>query len=318
MNARTSNFANPKLPLIGRSADAQPGDAGDHWRSVFSGVWGPLNVRPVTDGNISGSLYSRKVGDLTFNRIEFGNQQFEKSHSRHSNEEPFFSLSFPESGAALCQIGERIEQLLPQNAYLLNNGMSAKLRVQKDYSTFNLKIPVSALEHRLGPNSGILSRAVVRPDAIFHMMKRLIFELLDTGDEADERTIGFMTNQMLETVAFFLTSGDSMSDDSIAVQAAQARVLAFIDAGFRDPGLTPLRIAEACRISRSYLYKIFADGPSVMERVRLRRLESARGMIMHGGGRRSMTEIAMASGFSSSSEFSRLFRKQYGVAPSRL
>ncbi|SDD68461.1 AraC-type DNA-binding protein [Paracoccus isoporae] len=308
----------PQLPLIGRSSDARPDSAGEHWRSLFSGVWGALNVKPAVEGSISGSLYSRKIGDLTFNRIEFGNQQFEKSHSRTLSEEPFFSLSFPESGAAQCQIGDRTVRLLPQNTYLLNNGMSAKLRVEKDYSTFNLKIPVSALEHRLGPNSGILARAVVQPDAIYHMMTRLIFELLQNVDEADDRTVAFMTNQMMETVAFFLTSGDSMSEDSIAVQAAQARVLAYIDASFRDPELTPQRIAAACRVSRSYLYKIFSDGPSVMERVRQRRLEAARGMILHLGDRESLTRIAMTCGFSSSSEFSRLFKKQFGVAPSRM
>lgn len=313
-----TRITSPELPLIGRSADAQSGEDRDHWRSLFSGVWGELDVKPVVEGNITGSLYSRRMGDLSFNRIEFGNQQFEKSHNRRLQEEPFFSLSFPESGTALCEIEGNRVQLSPHNTYLLNNGLSAKLRVERDYSTFNVKIPVTALEHRLGPNAGILSRPIVQPDAIFHMMQRLIVELLLNVDDSDARTIGFMTNQMLDTVAFFLSSGGAMSDDSIAVQALRARVLAFIDAHYRNPGLTPGDIAATCGISRSYLYKIFADGPSVMERVRKRRLEAARGMLTHQERRMTMTQVALDSGFSSSSEFSRLFKKAFGVAPSRM
>ncbi|MEM9630835.1 MAG: helix-turn-helix domain-containing protein [Pseudomonadota bacterium] len=310
--------AGSNLPLIGRTADVVRERSDDHWKAVFGGIWGTNNIQPVVEGQISGSLHSRKVGDLTFNRIEFGNQQFEKSHNRRSEEEPFFSLSFPESGTAICQIADVQAQLLPQNTYLLNNGLAARLRVEHDYSTFNVKIPVTSLEHRLGRKSSILSRPVVQPDAIFHMLQRLIVELLENVDELDERTLGFMTNQMLDTVAFFLSSGGCVSEDSLAVQSVRARVLAYIDTKFRDPNLHPQVIAQACGISRSYLYKVFSDGPSLMERIRTRRLEAARGMIEQRSGKLSMTQVAMASGFSSSSEFSRLFKKEFGIAPSKL
>ena len=317
-----TKFRNPDLPstlpLVGRSDDVEKKESGDHWHSIFSELWGDVDVKPVVEGQISGSLHSKKVGGLTFNRIGFGNQQFEKSLKRGSSEEPFFSLSFPESGAALCEIGDVRRELRPQNTYLLNNGLSAKLRVENDYSTFNVKIPAVALEQRLGRSADIMSRPIIQPDAIFHMLQCLIVELLENVDEGDEQAIGFMTNQMLDTVAFFLTSGGAMSDDSLAIQSARARVIAYIDACFRDPDLTPKTIAQACGISRSYLYKVFADGQSVMERIKVRRLDAARSLIEQPAAKLSMTEVAMATGFSNSSEFSRLFKKEFGVAPSKL
>jgi AraC-like DNA-binding protein len=78
--------------------------------------------------------------------------------------------------------------------------------------------------------------------------------------------------------------------------------------------LTPMGIARQCGVSRSYLYQLFSDGPPIMERVRRRRLRAAREMIERGGGM-SITDIAMNCGFSSSSELSRQFRAEYGVAP---
>ena len=96
----------------------------------------------------------------------------------------------------------------------------------------------------------------------------------------------------------------------------RARVLAFLEANFHDVSLDPQTIAQACGISRSYLYKVFAEGPSVMEHLRRRRLEAARGLIELRRKDLPITSVAMACGFSSSSEFSRLFKKEFGIKPS--
>jgi len=307
------------LQLIGTTSDVALSESENHWRNVFGGIWGALDIRSVHDGQISGSLHSRTVGDLTFNRIEFGNQQFERTRSQLKElDAPFFSLSFPEAGSAICQIGDTVAQLKPQNAYLLNNGLSAKLKVEHNYSTFNLKIPAAELEHRLGRKTDILTRGIIQPDAICHMMQRLIAELLENVESLDEKTVGFMTNQMLDTVAFFLTSGGGMSEDSLAQNAVRARVLAFLDANYHVTTLTPQKIAQACGISRSYLYKVFSREPSVMSLLKDRRLEAARGMIEWRTTPLTMTEVAMACGFSSSSEFSRQFRNEFGIAPSKM
>ena len=307
------------LPFVGRTEAVSDDLKADHWNAMFGQLWGAQNLRALhRDGQIKGSLHSRRIGALTFNRIEFGNQQFERARSRRDAEtEPFYSLSFPERGSAEIEIGDAASRLLPQNAYLLNNGLTARLRVAEEYSTFNIKIPYSALEHRLGRKTDILSRTIVQPDAIYHMMQRLITSLLQNVDQLDERGAAFMTNQMLDTIAFFLVSGGTDSDDSLALQAVRARVLALLDAGYRDATLTPQKIAAACGISRSYLYKVFADGPSVMERLKARRLDAARGMIETNAAGRSLTQIAYACGFGSSAEFSKQFKSAYGVPPSK-
>ncbi|WP_417673267.1 AraC family transcriptional regulator [Roseibium sp.] len=307
------------LPLVGRTDAVSDRHRADHWRTVFGQLWGAVNLRAIREGEVTGSLYSRKVGALTFSRIAFGNQQFERARpSRGNDVEPFYSLSFPETGSADIQIADASAHLVPQNAYLLNNGLAAKLKVAEEYSTFNIKIPLSALEHRVGRKTDILSREIVQPDAIFHMMQRLIVELLKNADSLDERSVEFMTNQMLDTVAFFLVSGGASSEDSLAIQSIRARVVAFLDAHYRDMSLTPEKIAAGCGISRSYLYKAFSDGETVMERLKRRRLSAARGMIENNAANRSLTQIAYACGFSSSSEFSKQFKSTFGVPPSKL
>ena len=120
-------------------------------------------------------------------------------------------------------------RLVPDHAYLINVDHSAKLRVEQHYSTFNIQIPVSGLEHRLGRQVNIAPRDVIQTDPIFHMTQTLIGELLNNADQLDNNTAEFLTSQMLDTVAFFLSGGnDNMSDDSLAVQSMRARVLAYL------------------------------------------------------------------------------------------
>ena len=205
---------------------------------------------------------------------------------------------------------------MPNHAYLINVETAAKLTVENQYSTINIQIPVSKLEHRLGRQVKIMPRSVRRVDTAYHLMRELIRHLTRTPDNRDGRTVSFLSHQWLDTVAFFLSDGADTSEDPLATNAVRSRAMALMDENYCDQSLTPATIAQTCGVSRSYLYKVFSDGPSVKEHLRRRRLEAACDMI-GGHERPSMTSVAMACGFSSSSEFSRLFKTAYGVSPSK-
>ena len=71
------------LPFVGRTEAVSDDLKADHWNAMFGQLWGAQNLRALhRDGQIKGSLHSRRIGALTFNRIEFGNQQFERARSR--------------------------------------------------------------------------------------------------------------------------------------------------------------------------------------------------------------------------------------------
>jgi AraC-like DNA-binding protein len=307
-----------ELPLVGSTFDVGGGDSLEYWRCIFGGVWGPVELTEIGGGKISGSLRSRHVGELTFNQIAFGNQLFEclKGDSKY-RDEPFYSLIFPHRGSADCFVGNSHMHLVPNNAYLINVDDSAKLRVENEYNTFNIQIPVSALEHRLGRRIDIALRDIIQTDPIYHLTQVLIHELIGNNGQLEDSTASFLSSQMLDTIAFFLAGGsDNSSQDTIAIKAIRSRVLAFLDDNFHDAALNPQTIASCCGISRSYLYKVFSDGLSVMEHLKRRRLLAARKMIELRYERMTLTRIAMACGFSSSSEFSRLYKKEFGIKPS--
>jgi AraC family transcriptional regulator len=83
----------------------------------------------------------------------------------------------------------------------------------------------------------------------------------------------------------------------------------------------PLRLNQVSRaagFSPFHFHRVFQAlmGETLGQFVKRLRLERALVLMAHGR-RRSFTEIALACGFASSSDFSRSFKQRYGVPPSR-
>ncbi len=103
------------------------------------------------------------------------------------------------------------------------------------------------------------------------------------------------------------------------VQRARLRsVKAWLEDHLGDPNLTLEAIAKANAISLRYLHSLFRlEGSSVSHWIWNRRLERSFDMLLKGDNKsRSLTEIAYRVGFNSSSHFSTMFRRKFGIRPS--
>ncbi len=97
------------------------------------------------------------------------------------------------------------------------------------------------------------------------------------------------------------------------------RVNRAIDHVIRNLGgsLTLEEIARAAGFSPFHFHRVFKSivGETLAQFVKRQRLERALYLMSHAP-RRSLTEVALECGFSSSSDFSRSFKQRYGSAPS--
>lgn len=77
-------------------------------------------------------------------------------------------------------------------------------------------------------------------------------------------------------------------------------------------------VAQAGALSPFHFHRVFKAmlGETLHQFAKRQRLERALYMMSHAPGR-SLTDVALRCGFASSSDFSRSFRQQYGVAPGR-
>ncbi|TDC03802.1 helix-turn-helix domain-containing protein [Nonomuraea longispora] len=95
------------------------------------------------------------------------------------------------------------------------------------------------------------------------------------------------------------------------------RVQAFVQEHLRDPGLSPRSLAVQHHISASYLHRLFQDqGITVGGYIRAQRLDRARRDLADPALRAvPIHSIAAKWGFSHAADFSRAFRREYGVSP---
>ncbi|WP_318211844.1 MULTISPECIES: helix-turn-helix domain-containing protein [unclassified Streptomyces] len=101
-------------------------------------------------------------------------------------------------------------------------------------------------------------------------------------------------------------------------QVLLARVRAFIEANLADPGLGPDAVAAHHHISVRLLHVLFRDEPeTVGATIRRLRLERSRADLANPGlGHRRIGEIAERWGFRHQADYSRAFRRAYGMPPS--
>jgi AraC family transcriptional regulator, positive regulator of tynA and feaB len=88
-----------------------------------------------------------------------------------------------------------------------------------------------------------------------------------------------------------------------------------VDSRLSDPGFCSADIAATLRVSSRYLQVVFAEVGTTPSRFLLaRRLEAAAARLRCLDKQCSITEVALESGFSDLSYFSRAFRRRFGVS----
>ncbi|CAN0252774.1 unnamed protein product, partial [Phaeothamnion confervicola] len=101
-------------------------------------------------------------------------------------------------------------------------------------------------------------------------------------------------------------------------EATYVRAQGFIREHLRDPELSIDQISTALHCTKRYLHMLFSDrGITVSDYIWHARLQQCRNELETQNGK-TITDVAFSWGFSSSSHFSRVFRKYVGIVPSAI
>jgi AraC-like DNA-binding protein len=177
---------------------------------------------------------------------------------------------------------------------------------------------VAPLRMNHGAAHGLMQRFSMREGAgklLYDMIRSSIAEL-DRLSATGRHMIG----QNLISLARLAIAECTERNGARSTQdALRAQVLGFVDRHLDDPFLDIERIAGALGYSRRYLHRAFAGQDQTLARlIWQRRLESCRADLRGAAmADQTITEIAHRWGFSDSHHFSRMFKAQYGMSPSR-
>ena len=150
----------------------------------------------------------------------------------------------------------------------------------------------------------------------------IILSYLDALSEQvsslDDAEAGQVADNFCRLLAVACGRGASEHRDALR-EARLAEAKSYIRLHLAEPDLTPESAAAALKISVRTLHLLFEpSGTSFAQYVLQQRLEECRAALSSLAGERSVTDIALAWGFSSLSTFYRTFRQAFGITPTEL
>lgn len=117
---------------------------------------------------------------------------------------------------------------------------------------------------------------------------------------------------------------ESLNTDKVIPTSKHRRELLqsiknYIESNIRNPALNPSMIAQAFSISTRYVHDLFkAEGMTVSHYILDTRLEKCRrNLVRVHREKKKVIDIAFKWGFNDAAYFSKVFKKRYGVAPSK-
>ena len=126
-----------------------------------------------------------------------------------------------------------------------------------------------------------------------------------------------VADSLIDLLLLPLRDPDAMFN-RVGPEAMYVRAQFFIREHLRDPDLSIDQISAALHCTKRYLHMLFSDrGTTISDYIQHARLQNCRQELETQAGK-TITDVAFSWGFSSSSHFSRVFRKHFGVVPSAI
>ncbi|MBV8805900.1 MAG: helix-turn-helix domain-containing protein [Sinobacteraceae bacterium] len=209
----------------------------------------------------------------------------------------------------------------PRAATLIATGEPFCQTKLGDNDTLYLLMPRGFAEQRLPRCEDACARLVSSREGV----GRLAFDTITSlYKEAPRLTVEEFLGaaRVASDLVLLAVSGaaDIMSDARSIRAGNLARAKRVIRTRFADPDLSLSDIARECGLSLRYLHDLFRDdGRTAREYLQGERLKAARSMLERSAARAStVTDVCLACGFSTPSQFSTTFKRTFGLSPREL
>ena len=301
-----------------RTSGLTPKKQVEYWTAALTELCGQFDVDPLDGCSFDAQIDYTTVARLKICQIEASQHRIALPVSRvKAGEHPYVKVLFQTYGVShFEQNGRRIE-LQPGDclAYDVSCPHSIISPSQTRHEVVIVptdllnergfqaaKMPAFKFSARAG--TGRIAHDFVH--ATFGEAPRL---LPNTANGVADTLIDLLLLPLREVGAVFDRGGPAV---------LHLRAQAFIREHLRDPDLSIDQISAALGCSKRYLHMLFSEkGMTVSDYIWHARLQHCREELETKGGK-TITDVAFSWGFSSSSHFSRVFRKYFGIAPSSI
>jgi AraC-like DNA-binding protein len=286
------------------------------WSDALTDLCGRFDIDPLEASSFEGRINYKTVSRLKLCQIEASQHRIAHTALRSkSSDHPFVKILFQTHGVSYFeQDGRRIE-LLPGDCLAYDVG-SPHTIVSPALTRHEVVIVPKELllerGFRLDKMSACKLSARTGTGRIAHDVAHAAFD--EATKLSPNSAIG-VAESLIDLLLLPLREADTMFD-RVGPEAMYIRAQVFIREHLRDPDLCIDEISSALGCTKRYLHMLFSErGMTVSDYIWRTRLQHCRQELETQAGKR-VTDVAFAWGFSSSSHFSRVFRKYFGIVPS--
>jgi AraC-like DNA-binding protein len=289
------------------------------WRERVGHVVDVPPSTPQIDNGFSGSIDRYTVGELIFTDVRTDATVLERSLARISTDKRrdyvFHIFTEGSVGNVTGIRKKRSESASAKGIAVLD--LNQTFRIERPgCHVLSLFVPEATVEAAFPDADAIHGRIV----AFGTPLTRIVVDhatalarelpLMNAADAASALDAGA---QLL--IAAFRKQTRLTGEARAAIQVALlGQVRRFIDAHLHHADLSPARVVEALQLKRATIYRWFEHEGGLGAYIRNRRLREAADELVRFP-HLQVVEIAYGLGFKSASDFTRAFRRAYGMSP---
>ncbi|MBV6271380.1 helix-turn-helix domain-containing protein [Alcaligenaceae bacterium CGII-47] len=292
----------------------------DYWRDALSNAFVPLEPVPfrsqVALPCFNGAIQGIHLPSLRMSVISADGHEVSLTRSGIARQKsaPFFVNLLRRGSAHISQHGE-YATAAPGDIYVVDSAAPWWVSFNEPFEMLCIEIGEDVLRPRLGA-LGRLPAPVLSGEGnqvlrnyLSMLREQPIEELCQLQDLIFEHCVSLVAR-----------SGAGAAGQTPAVRDSvlmRQQVLSFIDRHLTDPDLSPEAVCNSLRISRSYLFKLLANGEhSFSSYVREARMQGCRQVLLRHPNR-PVSQVASSWGFNQIATFNRLYRQRFGETPSQ-
>lgn len=290
-----------------------------YWNDWIARLFQGLQSDLYGDADMQARIASVHAGEVILTRLESNRHRVTRSAAAvRGSEVGYLKIVAPFHGCAGVEQKGREAWVTPgewsiydtTDTYAVENPVPVEHLIvmvpKADLAERGLAID-ELMARRLGGQGGIARVAL-------ETMRSAWRELPAMSDDSARQLGGLITQCVHLSLLDLAGRGTAATQRELLRERIKQHVMRHL----ADPELSVEQIARALSCSRRQLYHAFADEPDgVAGYLLARRLEACRAAFDEPRlAERSITEIALAHGFSNMAHFSRVFRAHVGLSPS--
>lgn len=286
------------------------------WSDALTDLCGRFDIDLLDSPTFDGWLNYASVSRLKVCQIEAGPHRIGHAAPRIRNtDHPYVKIVFQTEGVShFEQDGRRIE--IGPGDCLVYDVSSPHSIASPTFTRHDVVIVPKELLHERGLSAGHIAAcklsARTGTGRIAHDFVQVVFS--EAARLSPQNASG-VADSLIDLLLLPLRDAD-ITLDRAGPEAMYVRAQTFIREHLRDPELSLEQISTALQCTKRYLHMLFSDrGITVSDYIWQARLHHCRQELENQSGK-TITDVAFSWGFSSSSHFSRVFRKYFGIVPS--